>query len=82
MSKFGSLGTAEIVEDCCFSYQGLILGMRHREQYVLTWVLLRCYWTYFSAKEGTHHLFKPSTVDIILLHHLLSTLTLIKAFGP
>jgi hypothetical protein len=59
MSKLGSLGATEAVEDGRFGCRGLASDARHREQYVLTWFLSRGYWTCVSAKENTHYFFEP-----------------------
>lgn len=80
MSKLSSLRTVEIVEDGRFSCRGFVLDARHRKRNVLTWILQRGYWTCFGVNENTHHLFKSSTVDTHLLHHLIPTS--ISANGP
>jgi hypothetical protein len=82
MSKLGSLGATEAVEDGRFGYRGLASDARHREQFALTWFLSRGYWTCVGAKENTYNFFESQTIGIRLLRHLLPMLTPENVLGP
>jgi len=81
VAVLGILGTAEIVEDSCFSYRS-VRPSSLRAEGVLTWVLSKGHCDCFNTKYSTHNYFASLLIDRHLLHRPQSSSVLRAVLTP